>query len=100
MQGLTDLWHHRGGRIGLILMSIIILASIFAPLLTPYEPNVQIRGHALQGMSWEHPFGTDFLGRDIYTRTLYGSRVSLFAGALAVVLGAVWGPSWASRQAI
>lgn len=91
MQGLTYLWRHRGGRIGLILMSIVILASICAPLLTPYGPNEQIRGHELVGMSWEHPFGTDFLGRDIYTRTLFGSRVSLFAGALAVVLGAVLG---------
>ncbi len=91
MAGLQYLWHHRGGRIGLILISIVILLSIFAPLLTPYGPNEQIRGNELLGMSWTHPFGTDFLGRDIYTRTLYGSRVSLIAGALAVVLGALLG---------
>ena len=91
MESLGHLWRHRGGRIGLILMTAVILASAAAPLLTPYEPNEQIRGAMLLGMSWEHPFGTDFLGRDIYTRTLYGSRVSLIAGALAVVLGAVLG---------
>ena len=91
MTSLTYLWHHRGGRIGLILLSIVILLSVFAPLLTPYGPSEQIRGSELLGMSWTHPFGTDFLGRDIYTRTLYGSRVSLIAGALAVVLGALLG---------
>lgn len=91
MDGLRSLWRHRGGRIGLILLAVVILASICAPLLTPYGPNEQIRGGQLQGMSWEHPFGTDYLGRDIYTRTLYGSRVSLIAGALAVLLGAVMG---------
>ncbi len=42
-------------------------------------------------MSWEHPFGTDFLGRDIDTRTLFGARVSLIAGSLSVLLGAVLG---------
>lgn len=91
MEGLRTLWRHRGGRIGLILLALVILASICAPLLTPYGPNEQIRGGQLQGMSWEHPFGTDYLGRDIYTRTLYGSRISLIAGALAVLLGAVMG---------
>lgn len=91
MDGIKSLWRHRGGRIGLILLAVVILASICAPLLTPYGPNEQIRGGQLQGMSWEHPFGTDYLGRDIYTRTLYGSRISLIAGALAVLLGAVMG---------
>lgn len=91
MPTLHYLWQHRGGRVGLILISIVILCSVFAPLLTSYGPTEQIRGNELLGMSWAHPFGTDFLGRDIYTRTLYGSRVSLIAGALAVVLGATLG---------
>lgn len=91
MDVLAYLWRHRGGRVGLILLTLVILVAAFAPLLTPYGPNEQIRGASLSGMSWAHPFGTDLLGRDIYTRTLYGARVSLFAGALSVVLGAFLG---------
>lgn len=91
METLGALWKHRGGRVGLILLSTMILMAVFAPLFTPYGPNEQIRGHELMSMSWEHPFGTDFLGRDVYTRTIYGARVSLFAGALSVLLGAALG---------
>ena len=91
MESLHYLWRHRGGRVGLILLGTVITLSILAPLLTQYGPNEQLRGQQLLGMSWKHPFGTDFLGRDIYTRTLFGSRVSLIAGALAVLLGAVAG---------
>jgi peptide/nickel transport system permease protein len=91
MEALGYLWRHNGGRVGLILLGFMILTAVFAPLLSPYGPNEQIRGHELLGLSFEHPFGTDFLGRDIYTRTLFAARVSLFAGALAVVLGAVLG---------
>lgn len=91
METLTYLWHHRGSRVGLTLLTLMILLAIFAPFLTPYGPYEQLRGEELLGMSWAHPFGTDFLGRDIYTRTLYGARVSLFAGAVSVLLGAIVG---------
>lgn len=91
MESILYLWRHRGGRVGMMLLAIIVLIAVCAPLLTPYGPNEQIRGHELMGMSAEHWFGTDFLGRDIYTRTLYGARVSLFAGALSVILGALLG---------
>ncbi|MDE0112788.1 MAG: ABC transporter permease [Albidovulum sp.] len=91
MEGFVALWMHRGGRVGILLLALAILVAVFAPLLTPYGPHEQIRGHELMGMSWEHPFGTDLLGRDIYTRTLYGARVSLIAGSLSVLLGAVLG---------
>ncbi|MDE0303824.1 MAG: ABC transporter permease [Albidovulum sp.] len=91
MEGFVALWMHRGGRVGILLLALAILVAVFAPLLTPYGPHEQIRGHELMGMSWEHPFGTDLLGRDIYTRTLFGARVSLIAGSLSVLLGAVLG---------
>lgn len=91
MVGLLVLWRHRGGQAGLILLALLVLAALLAPLLTPYGPTEQLRGQELLGPSWAHPFGTDFLGRDVYTRTLYGARVSLFAGALSVLLGALLG---------
>ena len=85
------LWRHHGGRVGVILLVVMVLIAIFAPLIAPYPPNEQISGDELQGMSARHWFGTDFLGRDIFSRTVYGARVSLFAGALSVLLGAVLG---------
>ena len=88
---LAYLWHHRGGRIGLICVSVMLLVAIFAPFIAPYGPNEQFSGKELLGMSAEHWFGTDLLGRDILSRTIYASRVSLSAGALAVMLGAIIG---------
>lgn len=91
MAVMSYLWRHRGGRIGLVLLAFIISVAIFAPLIAPYDPNEQIRGAMLQGPSAEFWFGTDFLGRDIFSRTVYGARISLVAGALSVVLGAMLG---------
>lgn len=91
MAGGSDLRWHRGAQVGFVLLGLLVLAAIFAPWLTPYGPAQQIRGAELLGPSLAHPFGTDFLGRDIYTRTLYGARISLFAGALSVLLGALLG---------
>lgn len=90
---LDYLWHHRSGRIGLILVVFMILVAVFASMIAPYGPNDQVSGDELLGMSAKHWFGTDFLGRDILSRTIYASRVSLTAGALAVLLGAVLGVS-------
>lgn len=91
MQLFKTIWQHRGGRIGLVMIWLIILMAIFAPLIAPYGPNEQISGDELMGMSGKHLFGTDFLGRDVFSRVVFGARVSLVAGALAVVLGAVLG---------
>jgi peptide/nickel transport system permease protein len=69
---------------GLVLVGGISIAAILAPLITHYDPfalNVNI---LLQPPSWQHPFGTDALGRDVLTRILYGGRVSLWVGFVAV----------------
>ncbi|WP_027180188.1 ABC transporter permease [Maridesulfovibrio bastinii] len=69
---------------GLFLVGGISIAAILAPLITHYDPfalNVNI---LLQPPSWQHPFGTDALGRDVLTRILYGGRVSLWVGFVAV----------------
>lgn len=63
----------------LVLLTIIILASLCAPL-SPYDPNAIDAMNRLQGPSAGHPFGTDAYGRDVFTRTLYGGRVSLIVG--------------------
>ena len=68
--------------IGLLL---IIFSAVFAPLISPYDPNAQVLSEALQGPSLAHIFGTDNYGRDILSRIFYGGRVSLIVGVAAVV---------------
>lgn len=74
------------------LLLVLLLALILAPVLASYDPIAQFVGLALEGPSFDHPLGTDDLGRDILARMLYGGRTLLFvtfsAVALAVSIGA------------
>lgn len=70
--------------IGLVTIALLLLAALLAPLLTPYDPLRPDIASALQSPSWSHPFGTDEAGRDILTRVLYGARISLRIGVVAV----------------
>lgn len=70
--------------LGIFLVGTVSLAAVFAPLLTPYDPNALNVDHLLQGPSATHYFGTDALGRDVFARMLYGGRVSLWVGFVAV----------------
>jgi peptide/nickel transport system permease protein len=74
---------HPGAVVGAIVLIILILASVFANL-SPYDPEVSDIQNKYLPPSLEHPFGTDGLGRDILTRTLYGGRVSLSVGLMVV----------------
>lgn len=77
--------------LGLIVFTIILLASIFAPLLTQHDPlHVDLRAR-LQPPSAEHWFGTDMTGRDIFARVLYGGRISILVGLGSALLAAVVG---------
>ncbi len=77
--------------IGLFLLISMILASLAAPLLTSYDPQKQSLKDSLEYPSREHLLGTDYLGRDLLTRLLYGGRISLMIGFLAVGLGLAFG---------
>lgn len=77
--------------IGATLMTTLILLSICAPLITPYDPVALDLTHRLRMPSAEHWFGTDNYGRDIFARTLYGGRISLLVGISAAVLSALVG---------
>jgi len=85
------LLRHPTGLIGLILVGLVVLGAIFAPLITAAGPLVQETGHELGPLSPRHPFGTDEFGRDIFSRVLYGARISVGVSLLAVVVGAVIG---------
>jgi peptide/nickel transport system permease protein len=63
----------------------LVLIAVFAPLLTPYEPQDQNYDITLQSPSLDHPFGTDNFGRDIFSRVLYGARIDLRVGIIAVL---------------
>jgi peptide/nickel transport system permease protein len=77
--------------IGTVIVLLLILGAIFAPLLTSYDPTRLSPRDKFQAPNAEHLFGTDQLGRDILARILYGARVSLLVGLLAVALSAVIG---------
>jgi peptide/nickel transport system permease protein len=85
-------WRHfrrqRGAVIGAIVLAVLVFGAVFAGLIAPYPPNEQIRGAALQPPSREYIFGTDHFGRDIYSRILFGGRISLRIGLISVALAA------------
>ncbi|MBW9332648.1 ABC transporter permease [Herbaspirillum aquaticum] len=73
--------------IGAVIIAVLVLLAITAPVLARYDPIFdQDYGNLLSGPSAEHWLGTDDLGRDIYTRMLYGSRISLQAALISVGL--------------
>lgn len=70
---------------GLVLLGLLVLAAVCAPLLTSYDPIQQDLTSTLQAPGGAHLLGTDQLGRDVLARLLYGARVDLRVGALAVL---------------
>ena len=86
---------------GAALVLLVLLAAVLAPVLSPHPPTLQDLARSQQppawlaGGSWENPLGTDHLGRDVLSRILYGSRVSLVVGgggvALALAIGLLVG---------
>lgn len=82
---------HRLAVLGLIVLTIIVLACAFAPFISPYGPdNINLRARN-SAPSWDHWLGTDGTGRDIFTRILYGGRISLSVGIIAVTISTVIG---------
>jgi peptide/nickel transport system permease protein len=70
---------------GLSILGTIVLAAIAAPLITTHDPTQQDLVNTLAGSSWSHPLGTDDLGRDVWSRLVYGARTDLRVAFLAVL---------------
>jgi peptide/nickel transport system permease protein len=91
-----DIWKelrkNKVAMISLILLIILIIAVLLAPL-SPYDPYKLDVSQKLQGISSRHWFGTDEYGRDYFTRTLYGGRVSLLVGFMSMLMTVVIGTS-------
>jgi len=82
---------NKTAMLGGVCTILIVLVAIFAPLLAPQDPLVQDSYTRLSGSSWSHWLGTDDFGRDILSRIIWGSRVSLVIGLCSVLLGLVVG---------
>jgi peptide/nickel transport system permease protein len=90
---LNRLARHRSFQIGLAIVTILALAAIFAPLLTSVDPSSMKVRFRFKPPSSVFPFGTDNFGRDIFTRVLYGARVSLWIGFVVALLSGLFGAS-------
>jgi peptide/nickel transport system permease protein len=90
-RALRKMLNNRLAVLGLVLFTLILLMSIFAPLLTSWDPTkINLRA-ILQPPSWEHWFGTDTTGRDVFSRVLYGGRVSILVGLGSALVAATIG---------
>jgi peptide/nickel transport system permease protein len=88
---LRAIARHRLARFGLVVIALLCFLAIFAPVLAPYSPYDQDLYRVLAPPSAVHWFGTDNLGRDLFSRILYGARVSLFVGIGSTALSAALG---------
>lgn len=95
LRSITDfvrrLLRVRFARSSMTFILLVITAAVFAPLLAPYNPSVQDPFNGLASFSGDHWLGTDELGRDVLSRLIYGSRVSLQIGVGAVTFGLLIG---------
>lgn len=82
---------HKLAMFSLVVLSLLLLASIFAPIIAPYAPDKIDASNLYAGPSSQHFMGTDGLGRDIFSRVLYAGRVSLLVGIVVALLSAIIG---------
>ena len=76
---------------GIVVLLLFLIISVFGPLLAPYDPNDQSLGEILQQPNTKHVLGTDFMGRDTASRLIYGARMSLMVGVVALGIAAIIG---------
>src|SRR5437016_13895101 len=88
---LVQLAHSRGAVTGGIILAVRLVAAVGAPLLTPYDSLSMRPEERLQPPNRAHLFGTDVFGRDLWTRVLYGSRISLRTGVISITLAVALG---------
>lgn len=77
---------NRLGVVGLAMVSVLFVVALLAPVLAPSDPQRQDLHASLHGPSWAHPFGTDILGRDQFSRVIHGSRVAALVGLVSIPL--------------
>jgi len=86
-----DFRKNRLALAGIIIVISVIVIALAAPLIQIHDPLQQDIAHRLQRPSFEHFFGTDHLGRDVWSRIVHGARVALLVGLIAVGIGVIFG---------
>lgn len=92
-----ELWHDKAGMFGVFFLVLLIVCAVLAPLVAPHDPADQDLVNRLKPPFWsdggstEFLLGTDGLGRDVFSRLLYGARISLFVGVAVVALAGAFG---------
>ena len=79
---------NKKAKMGLLILSIFLLVAIFAPFLAPYDPN-EMTLDMMSAPSYQHLLGTDDLGRDLFSRIIWGTQVSLFVGFVIVAISLI-----------
>ena len=90
-ESFSRLLRNPGTLTGLILLSLLVLVALVAPLITQFDPVALSPRDRLQPPSATHFFGTDAFGRDVFTRVVYGGRISLQIGFIAVAIASFLG---------
>ncbi|MCF7891064.1 ABC transporter permease [Candidatus Bipolaricaulota bacterium] len=82
---------HKMAIIGAIIIGLLVITAIFSPFIAPYPPEEQDLMNRFEPPNFKHPLGTDSYGRDIFSRLVYGTRISLYIGVVAVFVSAAIG---------
>src|SRR5258708_32332717 len=85
------LLRRKGAAFGLFVIALFVALALVAPLISPYDPNLQTWSAVRKAPSALHWFGTDDVGRDVLARVIYGARASLLAGVVSCATGAFGG---------
>ena len=85
-QGLRRLRRSTTAVVGALIVVLLVLTALFADVLAPYSPTASDQTQTFARPSWDHPLGTDQLGRDMLSRVIHGTRISLLVGVSSVLL--------------
>ena len=85
------LLRNRPAIVGAVCIAIFVVFAVLAPVIAPYDPTIGVLADGKHGPSLAHIMGTDLLGRDEFSRVLFGARISLTVGVVAVFFGLAFG---------
>ena len=91
MNFLRRITNHNLALVGLLILVPMFICAVTAPIISPHDPVEPDLKNILASPSWSHPFGTDTLGRDVFSRVIYGSRISLLVGFVSVGIATLIG---------
>lgn len=86
-----QLWRKHTAIVGVGIIVVLVLTAVLADVLAPYDPTATGSGAPMLLPQWQHPLGTDMLGRDMLSRVIHGSRVAIYVGVLSLVLAVLVG---------